>query len=95
MRQLDKSGRHYSQVLDAAEKMMKSGKYDLGAISDSSQPVDEQAIDEFMKEERDNFAHLRASKAMFGKKAQELGMTEYDQDVYTAIANNIALKSEE
>lgn len=95
MRQLDKSGRHYSQVLDAAEKMMKSGKYDLGAISDSSQPVDEQAIDEFMKEERDNFAHLRASKAMFGKKAQELGMTEYDQDVYTAIANNIALKSKE
>lgn len=95
MRQLDKNGRHYSQVLDAAEQMMKSGKYDLGAISDSSQPIDEQAIDEFMREERDNFAHLRASKAAFGKKAQELGMTEYDQDVYTAIANNLVLKSEE
>lgn len=95
MRQLDKSGRHYSQVLDAVEKMMKSGKYDLGAISDSSQPVDEQAIDEFMREERDNFAHLLSSKTTFGKKAQELGMTEYDQDVYTAIANNLVLKSKE
>lgn len=95
VRQLDKSGRHYSQILDAAEEMMKSGKYDLGVISDNNQEVDENAIQEFMQEERDNFDHLMKSKKFFGSIAQGLGMTERDQDIYTAIANNIKLKADE
>lgn len=87
VRQLNKSGRRYADVLDHVADMMKSGKYDLGTISDQSEgPVTEQDIDDYINEEKKQFGLLMAVKNEYAPKAVQLGMTEYDQDIYTAIA---------
>ena len=87
IRQLNKSGRRYIDVLDHISEMMKSGKYDLGTISDQSEgAVTEQDIDDYINQEKQNFSLLMGVKNEYAPKAAELGMTEYDQDIYTAIA---------
>lgn len=93
---LRKRGSNYSEVLDNVANMLKSGKYDLGAIADTSEgEVTEQDIDDYINEEKEAYNYLLASKKIFSEPAQRLGLNDYDQDVYTAIANNLRYKTDD
>ena len=89
MRDLKSNGRNYGQVLDNIAEALKTGKYDLGVISDAKGETTEEQIDNYINEERKNVDQLLDTRAMLSEKTKSLGLSERDSDIYTAIANNI------
>lgn len=89
MRDLKANGKNYGQVLDNISEALKTGKYDLGVISDAEGETTEEQIDNYINEERNNVNQLLDTRARLSEKTKSLGLSERDSDIYTAIANNI------
>ena len=90
------TGNYSTEILDNMRDALKSGKYDLGAISgDRGVQVTPENIDEYFDGEKEHVNKLRRAKKELAKNIKSYSLDDRQADIYTALYNDVITRREQ